>query len=172
VDWVQVRDHQASARELFELTEKVIAACRPRGVRVAVNDRLDVALAAGADGVQLGERSLTIAAVRKVAPRILVGASVHDLASAVRAAAEGANWLTFGHIFPTSSHPGEPPRGLDILRQVVRASGCPVIAIGGITEPEILDVLATGAAGVAVISAILGAARPGAAAAALRRALG
>ena len=84
VDWVQVRDHQASAAELYDLTREIVAQCRPRGVRVAVNDRIDVALAAGADGVQLGARSLPIAAARQIAPGLRIGASVHDLVAATR----------------------------------------------------------------------------------------
>jgi thiamine-phosphate pyrophosphorylase len=161
VDWVQVRDHQASARELYDLTSEIIAIARPPGARVAVNDRIDVALAAGADGVQLGERSLSVAVTRRLAPGLQLGASVHGVARATWAAAEGADWLTFGHVFATSSHPGEPPRGLDELARVVQAVHCPVIAIGGISPDQISAVLAAGAAGVAVMSAILRASDPG-----------
>ncbi len=171
LDWVQVRDHQASARELFELAKDVIEICRPRGVRVAVNDRLDVALAVNADAVQLGARSLPIAAARAIACGRLIGTSVHDVGEALRAEAAGADWVTFGHVFPTPSHPGEPPRGLAALRDVVEAVRIPVIAIGGIDAGNVAAVLAMGVAGVAVISAILRAADPGQATAALRRAL-
>lgn len=171
LDWVQVRDHQASARDLFELAKDVLKICRPLGVRVAVNDRLDVALAVGADAVQLGWRSLPIAAARVIAGGLLIGVSVHDVEAALRAEAAGADRLTFGHVFPTSSHPGEPPRGLEGLKRVVEAVRVPVVAIGGIDAENVGDVLEAGAAGVAVISAILGAADPGQATAALRGAL-
>jgi thiamine-phosphate diphosphorylase len=161
VDWIQVRDHQASARELYDLTSEIVAIARPPGARVAVNDRIDVALAAGADGVQLGEHSLSVAVTRHIAPGLQLGASVHGVVRATRAAAEGADWLTFGHVFATSSHPGEPPHGLDELARVVEAAHCPVIAIGGIGPDQVSAVLAAGAAGVAVMSAILTASDPG-----------
>jgi thiamine-phosphate diphosphorylase len=171
IDWVQVRDHQAFARDLFDLAQDIVKVCRPLGVRVAVNDRLDVALATGADAVQLGTRSLPIGAARAIAGRLLMGASVHDVEGAVRAEAAGADWVTFGHVFPTASHPGEPPRGLDELRRVVEAVRIPVVAIGGVDAANVGAVLKTGAAGVAVISAILNAADPGRATTVLRRAL-
>lgn len=170
-DWVQVRDHRATAAELFDLTRDVCAICHPRNVRVAVNDRVDVALAAGADGAQLGARSLPLAQARRIAPGLTFGASVHDRDSAQVAGAAGADWLTFGHVFPTPSHSGEAPRGLDRLAKIVQFSDLPVIAIGGIGVERVNDVLRSGAAGIAVISAILQAPDPAAATRALRRAL-
>src|SRR5437763_15494114 len=77
-DWVQVRDHRASARELFDLAQAVVMLCRPRGVRVAVNDRIDVALAVGADGVQLGGRSLPVGVARELVGALRLGVSVHS----------------------------------------------------------------------------------------------
>jgi len=177
VDWIQVRDHQASARDLYELARAVVGICRPLGARVAVSDRLDVALAVGADAVQLGARSLPVAVARGLARAssspvdFRIGASVHDLNAARRAEAEGADWVTFGHVYPTASHPGEAPRGLAGLSGVVAAVSAPVIAIGGIDRSNVGEVLKAGAAGVAVISAILSAPDPGAATAELRRAL-
>lgn len=171
VDWVQVRDHRASAREIFERIQAAIEVCRPLDVRVAVNDRVDVALATGADGIQLGNRGLPVASVRRIAPGLLVGASVHSAVEAARAAAEGADWVTFGHVFATKSHPDEQPRGLDALAEVARGVSVPAIAIGGIGVGEVPSVLATGAAGVAVISAITQAHDPAEATIALRQAL-
>jgi thiamine-phosphate pyrophosphorylase len=171
VDWVQVRDHRATVVELFALAVEVVAICRPLGARVAVNDRVDVALAVGADGVQLGARSLPVAVVRRIAPGLKIGASVHDWARAAHAEAAGADWLTFGHVFPTGSHPGEPPRGLAGLAEVARFARIPVIAIGGIGPEQVRGVLEAGAAGVAAIAAILDAAQPGQAAAELRQRL-
>lgn len=171
VDWVQLRDPVASARELYELARQVVAICRPRGVRVAVNDRLDVALAVRADAVQLGARSLPPVVAREVAGALRIGVSVHDREAAERAAASGADWLTFGHVFPTTSHPGEPARGITALAEVIRSVRVPVIAIGGIAPGNVSAALAAGAAGVAVVSAILAAPDPGQATAALRQAL-
>ena len=112
VDWVQVREHTATARDLFDLSRNIVSVCRPLGVRVAVNDRIDVALAVAADAVQLGSRSLPIAAAKRIAGSMLIGASVHTLSEGVRAAEEGAAWITFGHFFPTSSHPSDRCRDI------------------------------------------------------------
>ncbi|HEX5416436.1 MAG TPA: thiamine phosphate synthase [Chloroflexota bacterium] len=166
-EWVQVRDPAASGRALYDLTGAVAAVCRPRGARVVVNDRIDVALAVGAVGVQLGRRSLPVEAVRRIAPGLRVGVSVHSLDEARAAQAAGADWLTFGHVFSTASHPGEKPRGLAALAEICGATRIPVIAIGGIDADRVGEVLAAGAAGIAVISAILDANDPGKAARAL-----
>jgi thiamine-phosphate pyrophosphorylase len=171
VDWVQVRDHRASARDVFDLAQEVVRICRPRGVRVAVNDRLDVALAAKADAVQLGGRSLPVAVAREIAGGLQIGVSVHDVDAAIQAEAAGADWITFGHVFPTPSHPDEPARGVAGLARVVQAVQIPVIAIGGIDPSNVEAVLGVGAAGIAVISAITNATDPGQATATLRRAL-
>ena len=171
LDWVQIRDHRATAREIYQRTRAAIEVCRPLGVRVAVNDRVDVALAAGADGVQVGNRGLPIASVRRIGPHLQVGASVHSAVEAARSAAEGADWITFGHVFASTSHPGEEPRGVDALAEVARGVSVPVIAIGGIAVERVPLVLAAGAAGVAVISAITRAPDPARATVALRQAL-
>jgi thiamine-phosphate pyrophosphorylase len=168
-DWIQVRDHGASARELFDFAQAVITICRPRGVRVAVNDRIDVALAVGADGVQLGGRSLSVRVARELVGALSLGVSVHGLESAVQA--EGADWITFGHVFPTSSHPDTTPRGVAALAQAVQAVHIPVIAIGGIGTRQVGPVIQAGAAGIAVMSAILDAPDPARATAELRQAI-
>jgi thiamine-phosphate pyrophosphorylase len=170
-DWIQVRDHQSSARELFDLAQAVVTICRPRGVRVVVNDRIDVALAVGADGVQLGGCSLPVGVARELVGGLSIGVSVHSIESAVRAEAEGADWITFGHVFPTSSHPDTTPRGVTALAQAVQAVHSPVIAIGGIRTRQVGPVIHAGAAGIAVISAILDAPDPARATAELRQAI-
>ena len=152
-DWIQVRDQRASARELFDLAQAVVTLCRPRGVRVAVNDRIDVALAVGADGVQLGARGLPVGVARELVGDLSIGVSVHSIESAVQVEAEGADWITFGHVFPTSSHPDEAPRGVAALAQAVQAVHIPVIAIGGIGTRQVGPVIQAGAAGIAVMSA-------------------
>jgi thiamine-phosphate pyrophosphorylase len=181
-DWVQVRDRRASARELFDLARAVVTLCRPRGVRVAVNDRIDVALAVGADGVQLGGRDLPVGVARELVGdpavggskrfHLNIGVSVHSIESAAQVAAEGADWITFGHVFPTSSHPDEAPRGVAALAQAVQAVHIPIIAIGGIGIGQVAAVMRAGAAGIAVISAILDAPDPARATAELRQAVG
>jgi thiamine-phosphate pyrophosphorylase len=150
----------------------LLTAARQHRAHLAINDRLDVALAVGADGVHLAAQSLPVdAAVSLAAGRALVGRSVHGLDEAIRVAEAGVDYVTFGHVFPTSTHPGLPPRGLSELHAIVQAVDIPVLAIGGITVENLDDVLATGCAGVAVISAILSNPDPCEAAARLRRAL-
>ena len=171
VDWVQVRDHSATAHDLFGLSRRIVSICRLLGVRVAVNDRIDVALAAGADAVQLGRRSLPISAARRIAGRMLIGASVHSPSEAAKAETDGADWITFGHFFPTGSHPSEPCRDIAELQTMADAATIPVIAIGGIGVDQVGAVLEAGAGGIAVISAILDAPDPGRAAGGLRSTL-
>jgi thiamine-phosphate pyrophosphorylase len=172
VDWVQLRDKSASAASLYAQAAQLITVVRQHGAQLAVNDRIDVALAVRADGVHLAAQSLSVeAAVQLADGRLLVGRSVHSLDEAQRAAAAGADYLTFGHVFPTTTHPSLPARGLDELRTIVEAVDVPVLAIGGISVENLDDVLATGCAGVAVISAILSDPDPSHAASRLRRAL-
>ena len=171
VDIVQVRDKRAAPDELVALTGKVRTAVAGRAL-VIVNGALETALAAGADGVHLPEGHPDLARARRtLGPAAYVGASVHSVAAARRAEQAGVSSVTFGHIYATGSHPGEPARGLAALREVVAAVGIPVIAIGGIAATCVADVLAAGAGGVAVISAIIDSAGPQEAARGLREAL-
>ncbi len=172
VDTVQVRDKGASASEIFASVLDVARLMRGRDTRLLVNDRVDVALAARTHGVHLAARSLPPAVARGLLePWQLLGVSVHSLAEAVAAARDGADYVTFGHVYPTWSHAEEPPRGVRTLAEVVAAVEVPVLAIGGVTLERIAEVLATGCAGVAVISAVLSSDDPAAAARALRDAL-
>lgn len=169
VDWVQLRDKGASALTTFRQAGEL--ACLA-GARLSINDRLDVALACYADGVHLAAQSLPLAEAKRLAEgRLIVGRSVHALDEAIQAARDGADYLTFGHVFPSTSKPGQEPRGVAQLSEIVQAVDVPVLAIGGINAANLEQVLATGCAGIAVISAILAAPDPGAAAAELRRAL-
>jgi len=180
LDSVQVRGPGASAREVLAAAQRLLPCASGQGVVVSVNDRADVALALLPTrratrgglivpvGVHLGARSLPVGLVRRHLPLPFVGVSVHDLDEGIAAAEDGADYLTFGHVFPTASHPGAPPAGLVRLRELVEAVEVPVFAIGGIDAGNLRDVLHTGATGVAVISAILDAADPAAATAELR----
>lgn len=172
VDTVQVRDKGASASDVFASVLDVSRLARARDVRVLVNDRIDVALAARAHGVHLAARSLPPTVARGLLePWQVLGVSVHSVDEALRAARDGADYLTFGHVYPTWSHEGEPARGSRMLAEVVEAVDLPVLAIGGVNAERVDEVLATGCAGVAVISAVLGADDPLSAARALRAAL-
>jgi thiamine-phosphate pyrophosphorylase len=171
---VQLREKDLPVRDVLALANDLGRATRAHGARLLINDRADVALAVGADGVQRTHDSLPVAALRLIAPApFLIGASVHSEAEARDAAAAGADFLVFGPVYDTPSKRSYgPPQGLVRLGQVVRAVSRPVLAIGGITPARVPDALGTGAAGVAVISAILGAERPADATKAFLDALG
>lgn len=166
---VQLRAKQLTDRETWELAIRLRAACHERSVLFLVNDRLDMALAAGADGVHLGVHDLPLAAARRLAgPGFLIGASPQTVAEAAAAKGDGADYIGAGPVFVTGSKADAgAPIGLDGLRERVRAADLPTVGIGGITVANAADVITTGAAGVSVISAILGADDPAAAAAVL-----
>ena len=176
VDWVQIREKDLSTRELFGLVREavVLAYARPdsthsHSIKVIVNDRLDVALAAGAAGVHLGHAS---APAREVvrwcragnAPAdFLVGVSCHSLEGAQEAENAGASYTYFGPIYETPSKiPFGKPHGVEELAQVAKAVRIPVIAIGGINESNAADCIRAGAAGIAAIRMIQDAADPNA----------
>jgi len=159
---VQLREKDLEARDLLALADTLREATQRHGARLIVNDRADVALAAGADGVQRTHVSLPVSALREIAPPgFLVGASVHSEAEAREAAVQGADFIVFGPVYDTASKRRYgPPQGLGALEAVARAVDRPVLAVGGLTPERVADVLAAGAAGVAVIGAIYAAARP------------
>ncbi len=171
VDCVQVREKGAPARALYETALELSPHTAGAGASLLINDRVDVALASGADGVHLAAKSLPPAIARRLlgeAP--LLGCSVHSLREAREAADSGADYVTFGHVYPTSSKPGLPPRGLVQLAEIVESVEVPVLAVGGIDEGNVGEVLRTGASGVAVISTVSEAPNPRLAATRLRRA--
>ncbi|MBI1846145.1 MAG: thiamine phosphate synthase [Candidatus Rokubacteria bacterium] len=159
---VQVREKDLGAADLARLCRALREPTRERGALLIVNDRADVALAVGADGVQRTSSSLPVADLRALADkRLLVGASVHSRDEALAAEAAGADWVVFGPVYDTPSKRAYgPPQGLVALERVTAAVRVPVIAIGGITPERVGAVRATGAAGVAAISAILDAEAP------------
>lgn len=158
---VQVREKDLPGRPLLALAERLRHATTARGALLFVNDRLDVARAVGADGVHLGEASFPVAVARECLPQALVGASIHGVPEA---AASTADFVFFGPVFATPSKAASgPPHGPQRLAEAVRATRCPVLAIGGIDATTLPAVRASGAHGVAVIRAILAAADPAAA---------
>jgi thiamine-phosphate pyrophosphorylase len=156
---IQLRDKTAGPRQLLPQAREIANLCRERGVRFLVNDRLDVALAAGADGVHLGQDDLPASVARAaLGPERIVGVSIHSLEQAVRAQADGADYLGIGPIFETATKAtGYAPLGCDEVRRLRASIALPLIAIGGITLDNVGDVIRAGADGVAVISAIAGA---------------
>ncbi len=159
---VQLREKDLAAADLAILARRLLEITRPAGAWLVVNDRVDVALAVGADGVQRTSVSLPIRDMRAVAGSALrIGASVHSSEEARRAEQDGADWIVFGPVYDTpSKRRYGAPQGLGRLADTVRSVRVPVIAIGGITPERVADVMATGAGGVGVISAILAAGSP------------
>ena len=170
VDAVQLREKDLPVAELFELAGKLRELCRHYGARLLINDRVDVVLATKADGVHLPVNSFTPADARRLlGPSALIGRSTHSLEDARAAADGGADFIVFGPVFDTpSKRPFGPPVGLSALAEVARSVSLPVLAIGGISAERVEAACQRGARGVAVVSAILEAVDPRAAAAALR----
>ena len=153
VHLVQLRERDLDGGAMMRLAEQCVEAVRGTRTRVVVNDRVDVALAAGAHGVHLRGDSADAGRVRRIVPSgFLIGRSVHSLADAV-AAAEGAavDYLIFGTVFKTASKPGRAAAGLDQLGRVASATTIPVLAVGGITTARAAGVARAGAAGIAAI---------------------
>lgn len=171
---VQLREKDLPARDLYRLALEFRGLTRRHGARLLVNDRIDVALAVEADGVHLASHSLPVAEARRLVGRDrLLGVSTHAPPEAATAQAEGADFVLLGPIFETpSKRPFGPPLGLEALRAARPGVSIPLFAIGGITAANAPEVMAQGADGVAVISALLAAPDPGAAAKALLAALG
>jgi len=153
VDLIQIREKDLPTRELCALVEEAAARTAGTPARLLVNDRVDVALTCGAQGVHLTTRSLPVAVARAlVGPDFLIGASTHSLEEARQAEAEGADFLVLGPVFETPSKtPYGPPLGLQAFARIVATLRLPVLAIGGITPENAPQVLAHRAAGVAAI---------------------
>ncbi len=157
-DTIQLRDKRLSGRDLLIVASAIREVTRDAGALFIVNDRLDVALAAGADGVHLGESDLPIEHARRIAPPgFIIGASVGSVATAVRAGAAGADYVALSPTFSTASKDDAGPgHGLAMLSAIRSAVSLPLVAIGGITPGNVADVIAAGADGIAVISAVVG----------------
>ena len=156
---VQLREKDLGTRPLLELAGRMRELTAASGAMLFINDRLDIALSVGADGVHLGGRSIPVYAARKVVKDALsIGASAHSLKEAKRAEEEGADFITLGPVYATPSKQKYGlPVGLQTLRAVKEAVGIPVFAIGGIKTGNIEGALRAGADGIAVISGILSA---------------
>jgi thiamine-phosphate pyrophosphorylase len=154
VPLVQLREKSMRPRVLYELTRRAAELTRGSATRLLVNDRADIALAAGADGVQLTTRSLDAANVRRIAPHnFLIGVSTHSLAEAQGASRDGADFALFGPVFDTPAKLAYgAPLGLERLREATHAlAPFPLLAVGGITRENAPQVLRAGARGIAAI---------------------
>jgi thiamine-phosphate pyrophosphorylase len=153
---LQLRDKELSSRALWEVAREIVRLARPHRAALIINDRLDIALAVGADGVHLGPHDLPLAEARRLlGPAAIIGASVSTAEEAQAAQEAGATYLGVGPIYPTSTKPdaGEAV-GPARIAQIERTVSLPVLAIGGINRDNVGEAIRAGADGVAVISAV------------------
>ena len=171
VSCVQLREKGCSTREFMDEARLLKALLAGTGVPLFINDRLDVALAVGADGVHLGQNDMHISDARRlVGERLVIGISAESVADAIRAEAEGADYIGVSPVFTTPTKMDTaPPLGLEGLREIRRAVSLPLVAIGSIRHDHAAEVPRAGADGLAVVSAIVSAPCPRTAAAALRQ---
>ena len=171
VNLVQLREKDLHGAQLLEWAHRLREATGDKAL-LLVNERVDVAAALPADGVQLGEDAVPVGAARNIlGPDLLIGRSVHSVEGAEQAVADGADFLVAGTMFASRSHPGEEPTGPHLISRIVPECSLPVIGIGGITAVNCGEVMAAGAMGVAVIAGILADPQPGEAARRLKEAL-
>jgi thiamine-phosphate pyrophosphorylase len=155
---IQLRDKVCGCRELIRIGRTLREITKKSGTLFIINDRLDVALACGADGVHLGQDDISAVVARQLSPPgFIIGISVGTVAEAMRAEQDGADYIALSPVFSTASkYNAGPGHGPDVLRQIRRNVSLPVIAIGGINRDNVREVIAAGADGVAVISGVVG----------------
>jgi thiamine-phosphate pyrophosphorylase len=152
---LQIREKDLSPKDLLALALEVKPLTVRYNAKLFINDRADIAVMAGADGVHLTEASVQVSEIKNNFPNLIVGVSTHSVEGARLAESQGADFITFSPIYETPSKAGYgPPQGLDPLRQVSQAVRLPVLALGGITLHRVSECLEQGAFGVAVISDI------------------
>jgi thiamine-phosphate pyrophosphorylase len=159
VKLVQLRAKELSSAEFFTLAKEARQLTREAGATFIVNDRADIAVASGADGVHLGQDDLPLQAARRIlGPDKVIGISTHDLDQARSAELNGADYIGFGPIFgSTTKDTGYSPRGLEMLREIRAAVKLPIVAIGGINEQNVAEVWKAGADAAAIIGDIMSA---------------
>jgi len=163
---LQLREKDMMTRELLDLSYRMRDLCWRYGAKLYINDRLDIALSASADGIHVGRSSIPLKDLRRVVgTKLKIGYSAHSTEEAVEAYDDGADFITLGPIFPTPSKMqyGDPV-GLKPLRETTERVGVPVFGIGGIKSGNISEVMSCGASGIALISGILSAGDPAASA--------
>jgi thiamine-phosphate diphosphorylase len=171
VSCVQLREKQCSTREFLDQARALLALLRPRGIPLIINDRLDIALAVGADGIHLGQDDLPIDEARRLAGnRMIIGISAESVEHAIEAERAGADYLGLSPVFATGTKRDHaPPLGLAGITRIRARTTIPLVGIGGINAANAAAILDAGADGIAVVSAIVAADDPAAAARELRR---
>jgi thiazole tautomerase (transcriptional regulator TenI) len=151
---IHVRSQLLDTPTLYSLTLALLELHEQTKCWCIVNDRVDIALACGVQGVQLTHKSILVPDVQRIAPTLRIGASVHSPDEAKDAEQAGADWCVAGHVFETPSHPGQPRKESNFIPDVVAAVSLPVIAIGGIRPEHVRSLVHRGAHGVAAIRGI------------------
>jgi thiazole tautomerase (transcriptional regulator TenI) len=159
VQAIHIREHDKSASEVYKIGKHLLAGGVPPG-KIIINNRVDAAIALGVKGVQLGFHSLPVEAVKSAFPSLSVGKSVHTFQEAMQAEKEGADYILYGHVFPTNSKDGIAPKGMEELQKVTYHLNIPVIAIGGIKQKNVVETMDTKVTGIAVLSGIFNAVDP------------
>ena len=172
-DTIQFRQKEGATRQMIRVAEQLQALCKRAGVTFIINDRVDVAIASHADGVHLGQDDFPIPLARKLLGEgAIIGGSAGSMEEARKCLLEGADYIGFGPVYPTTSkEDAGPAAGLGLLKQIVEAIPLPIIAIGGITADNTSPVIQTGVHGIAVISAVCCQSDPAEAAKCLRHLL-
>jgi len=166
---VQLREKDLNGRALFELAGEFRRRTEEAGALLIINDRLDIALAAGADGVHLGEDDLPVRVARNLAPELIIGASTHSLEEALAAQDAGASYVNIGPVFATPTKEAATPLGPEMIDRIAPKLSIPWTTMGGIKKTNIDQVVKRGAKHPAVITAVTAAADPFAAARELRQ---
>lgn len=152
---IQLREKDMSLPQLIKLAEKIRAMTKKTGALLIINDRLDVALAVGADGVHLGQDDLPVASARKIAPDLIIGASTHSLKEALAAQRAGASYVNIGPLFPTRTKKWDKKYlGIRKMKQIASKIKVPFTVMGGIKAEHIPDLVKAGAGTIAVVTAV------------------
>jgi thiamine-phosphate pyrophosphorylase len=161
-DILQFRDKFMNTSELIDTASRIKKICSKSKTKFIVNDRVDVAMIVDADGVHFGKEDIPVTEARKLLGKEkIIGATAHSLSEALKAQKDGADYIGFGHIYPTySKTKTTKPKGLNLLRKVVNSINIPILAIGGIDLINAADVIETGVFGLAVIGAVVKSANP------------
>ena len=168
---VQLREKDLEGRRLYELAVEFRRRTEAAGALLIIDDRVDIALAAGADGVHLGQEDLPVAAARAIASDLIIGASTHSLEEALAAQEAGAGYVNIGPIFSTATKPAAIPLGIEAIQRIAPRLRIPWSTMGGINQGNIAQVVARGARHPAVMSAVTAASDVSAAAWILRKAI-
>jgi thiamine-phosphate pyrophosphorylase len=168
---VQLREKDLEDRRLYELAVEFRRRTQAAGAVLIIDDRVDIALGAGADGVHLGQTDLPVAAARRIAAELIIGASTHSLSEAQAAQEAGASYVNIGPIFATPTKPTAVPLGVEAIKRIAPQLKIPWSTMGGINQGNISQLVAQGARHPAVMSAVTAAPDVTAAAKALRRAI-